>query len=95
MIMTTTTTLTLAALAALSLGVGTARAQDGGDGGPDYLSRPTIEAAIKAAKNYNGVSARPRTQFGSSDVRVREYRSDHSATSILSNQLDSTRGVGG
>jgi hypothetical protein len=92
MTMTRTRILMLAALATLPLGIGTAMA-DGESGGPDYWSRPTIDAAIKAASNYN--PARAQVQFGSSDVGATEKGSAHTATFIFNHHLYGAAGVSG
>ena len=91
--MKTMKTLMLAACAALSIGAGTAVAQDGGGGGPDYWSRPTLEAAKKAATNY-GHSAAP-VDSGSSDAPTRERGAPLTAEFIYSHGLYGAGGMGG
>ena len=86
-------TLLLAACAAPSIGAGTAMAQDGGGGGPDYWSRPTLEAAKKAATNYGRGAT--TVDSGSSDAPTRARGAPLTAEYIYSHGLYGAGGTGG
>jgi hypothetical protein len=93
MTMKTINTLMLAAVAALSFGAGAAMAQDGsGFGGPDYWSRATNDAAIRAAANPDSNN---QLLFGSPDVQSTEAGAAHSSEYIFNHHLYGAGGVGG